>query len=60
MTTYKVKGDLSWVSPMLIFVQDGLVVAQQQNPSNGLTYQSLEDGQCYPFSKSDWQSCEKC
>jgi hypothetical protein len=64
MTVYKVQGDLPWVKPMLVFVQvvngDDMVVAQQQNPDNGATYQPLEDHQCYPFSVGDWQSCEKC
>lgn len=62
MKTFQVTQDLEWACPgMLIFVDDdGNIVGNQANPTNGLTAQWAEDGEDWgKFDPNEFAECKE-
>jgi len=55
--TYQGTQSPEWACPsMLVFVKDGMIIGNQQNPKNTLTQWWAKDHEIVPFNKSDYKS----
>ena len=54
---YQVTSSPEWACPnMLIFVKDGMIIGNQQNPDNKLTQWWAEDHEIVPFDEDYYTS----